>query len=710
MGSPFVRIARLGLVVSAAAVLAFCMAAAPALAYDDVPADYPYVGAISDLEMGRIMVGFEDGSFRPDDPVIRMQFAKIVVLRMGDFEVSEADICPFEDVYRGSGEDFYPDNYVAVAAESGIVFGFEDGTYRPGEPICRGQAIAMLACALGGRYPGILAPTSTGSTWAGREGIHSPEVALAEANGLLEGLPLASLDPWGPMSRGEVAQILSNAAPKIWPPEVDAAGPDGTPSEARPYAAGAGWLLGSFLPEYDTDWVRFATVPDRTYRIRLVYDSWAWVELDVFSDSAGQDAVDVSCDLQPRYGGSATFTAAGTETLLRLQAINSPGGDGHEGPPSTCRYHLMVEEPATYQLSGRITDREGNPLPGVTVTLPAAGGTVTGSDGTYCFPTLLSGFYNLEAKGPGFLAGTLAIDLRHGDVTASDLSLRESSTVRLHVLDGRGIPASVWVGLWGDDQVFSPDVQWPDRPEAYVFSDLPPGSYAVQAGFGPLFFADAEDLSMFSQGETVNSETFELVEGDNKEITLSMPLFDLADPRGLAKEIALRGFWLDYAHRGTAIFLPESLPNGWYVAAAMPIELSGGDNPWVHRTAADDAEGDPMGPYLYDVAYTNGTSTVFLSFSTDGTLSHLPFDRSGLAQTGETTVGAPLFLGGHMWNEYDPAPLWTCQEWDGTLLYSVSSPGEPGQTVTISVIGSPNDRAAMLDMVEAMRCIALDDM
>ena len=33
---------------------------------------------------------------------------------------------------------------------------------------------------------------------------------LAQFNGLLAGLPLSTLDPWGPMSRGEAAQVLSN--------------------------------------------------------------------------------------------------------------------------------------------------------------------------------------------------------------------------------------------------------------------------------------------------------------------------------------------------------------------------------------------------------------------------------------------------------------------------------------------------------------------
>ena len=42
--------------------------------------------------------------------------------------------------------------------------------------------------------------------------IHGPNARIAESNGLLGGLLLtgAANDPWGSMSRGEVAQVLWN--------------------------------------------------------------------------------------------------------------------------------------------------------------------------------------------------------------------------------------------------------------------------------------------------------------------------------------------------------------------------------------------------------------------------------------------------------------------------------------------------------------------
>ena len=58
-------------------------------------------------------------------------------------------------------------------------------------------------------------------------------------------------------------------------------------------------------------------------------------------------------------------------------------------------------------LAGRVTDAGGGALPGVTITVTnVATGftrtTVTGADGTYHFPTLPAGTYNVLADLSGF--------------------------------------------------------------------------------------------------------------------------------------------------------------------------------------------------------------------------------------------------------------------------------------------------------------------
>ena len=93
-------------VVALVVALALLLLAAPAgaLAFTDVPANHPNALAINDLAARGIIGGYSDGTFGPGDPVIRQQFAKLIVLSMR-LPRSEADVCPFSDVEPAGGTD-----------------------------------------------------------------------------------------------------------------------------------------------------------------------------------------------------------------------------------------------------------------------------------------------------------------------------------------------------------------------------------------------------------------------------------------------------------------------------------------------------------------------------------------------------------------------------------------------------------------------------
>jgi hypothetical protein len=52
---------------------------------------------------------------------------------------------------------------------------------------------------------------------------HGANAARAEYNGLLQGLHLGALDPYGDMSRGEVVQVLCNLIDLLAPEAEDPA-------------------------------------------------------------------------------------------------------------------------------------------------------------------------------------------------------------------------------------------------------------------------------------------------------------------------------------------------------------------------------------------------------------------------------------------------------------------------------------------------------
>ena len=171
-----------------------------------------YATPLADLKSRSIMVGDVSGDMHADDPVTRQQFAKLIALTVG-LQVTEADICAFKDVTRSGPGGLFPDNYVAAVAARGITTGLSGGLFAPYEDIARGQVVSMVVRAVKAVRPQVLVqpPGSYRATWdAPLAPTHNLNAALAEHNGLLGGLSLADLDPWGAMSRGEVAQVLYN--------------------------------------------------------------------------------------------------------------------------------------------------------------------------------------------------------------------------------------------------------------------------------------------------------------------------------------------------------------------------------------------------------------------------------------------------------------------------------------------------------------------
>ena len=193
--------------------------AAPWL-FSDMPPTYPYSTAIVQLANRHVVTGFDDGTFRPGDPVTRQQFAKTIILTLG-YPVSETSVCPFTDVTKTTAghlvdpkDPLYPDHYVAVAALHHIAQGVAPTLFAPFGNVTRFQAISMVVRGLDDLHPGLLKtpPASYHSTWStGLSPDHGQNARRAEYNLLLAGLPLDDLDPLGPMTRGEVAQLEWNA-------------------------------------------------------------------------------------------------------------------------------------------------------------------------------------------------------------------------------------------------------------------------------------------------------------------------------------------------------------------------------------------------------------------------------------------------------------------------------------------------------------------
>jgi len=188
------------------------VAEAQAVGFSDVPESHPYHVQIETLAQLGIIDGYSDGTFRPDAPVTRQQFAKMVILAMR-IVVSEEDKCAFTDVKKSSDIELYPDNYIAAAAREGIVTGYPGSVFKPDAPITVAQMVTMGTRAA--ERPLYVPPDSYKSAWGTFDKVHSVIARVAQYNGLLReiappGKTLKSLSPFGKATRGQAAALLFN--------------------------------------------------------------------------------------------------------------------------------------------------------------------------------------------------------------------------------------------------------------------------------------------------------------------------------------------------------------------------------------------------------------------------------------------------------------------------------------------------------------------
>ncbi|MBD2214321.1 S-layer homology domain-containing protein [Nostoc linckia FACHB-104] len=173
-----------------------------------------------------LISGFPDGSFKPNSPITRAQYAAIIAKTFPPPSSSKAS--NFTDVKP----DFWAASAISRAANMGFISGFPDGTFRPGQNLTKIQAIVSIVNGLkwSGGNPNVL------TVYGDRAQIPSyatNAVAVATQKLLVVNYPKAEqLEPLRDISRAEIAAIIYQAlvaigqekaiaSPYIVSPDVD---------------------------------------------------------------------------------------------------------------------------------------------------------------------------------------------------------------------------------------------------------------------------------------------------------------------------------------------------------------------------------------------------------------------------------------------------------------------------------------------------------
>ena len=162
--------------------------------------------AVLGLAARDILNGFTDGTFKPDDPMTRAQFAKTAVTALG---ITVSGTANFPDV---AAKEWY-NAAVATAVRYKIVNGRDDGRFDPEANIDLQEAAAMVCRAAGLCGLDTAMGTAEGdkllSAYGDRSKVQTwavPTLAWCLKNGVV--VRSGNLDPRAKMTRGEIAQMF----------------------------------------------------------------------------------------------------------------------------------------------------------------------------------------------------------------------------------------------------------------------------------------------------------------------------------------------------------------------------------------------------------------------------------------------------------------------------------------------------------------------
>ena len=191
-------------------------AESPVEPFQDVEGLHRYRTAILGVYEQGVAGGYVVGGdhfFRPEAPLLRAQFVKMVCEAFG-VPVTEDMTSAFTDLGSDDPGSLYPHEYVAALSAREILKGVGAGRFDPYAPLTRAQAASILVRALDELYPGLLTEEERQAPGAFYwEPPHLTNLRRAYANDLLAST-VDWLQRWDARvisTRGEAAQLLWNA-------------------------------------------------------------------------------------------------------------------------------------------------------------------------------------------------------------------------------------------------------------------------------------------------------------------------------------------------------------------------------------------------------------------------------------------------------------------------------------------------------------------
>jgi uncharacterized protein YkwD len=125
--------------------------------FKDVPNEHSLLNYIESAKDQSIVLGYEDGTFKPDRPVTRAEFMKILLEASGEVMNDPQVSQPFSDV----PDDSWYRKYVYSALLKGYSQGYGNGKFGPNNNITRAEASKIISVFLKGGTPYVAEATDS---------------------------------------------------------------------------------------------------------------------------------------------------------------------------------------------------------------------------------------------------------------------------------------------------------------------------------------------------------------------------------------------------------------------------------------------------------------------------------------------------------------------------------------------------------------------
>ena len=158
--------------------------------------------AIESLVAKKVINGYDDGDFKPNNNITREEFVKIVV---GAFGI---EVLPSESVFDDVAADCWAKDYIAAARKNNIVNGITDTLFGLGNNITRQDMAVMLVNAYEAKFGALEEKDASFADGENIAGYAKSPVAKLCGAGVVSGYEDGTFLPANNATRAEAAQMV----------------------------------------------------------------------------------------------------------------------------------------------------------------------------------------------------------------------------------------------------------------------------------------------------------------------------------------------------------------------------------------------------------------------------------------------------------------------------------------------------------------------